>query len=40
MLRKINEFKQYYICKQQLDNLAYDDIVDCVKNVSTQEILK
>jgi len=36
-LPKINAFKQYYVRKQELANLAHDD-VDCGKGVQTQEI--
>ena len=38
MLPKINAFKQYYVRKQELVYIAYDDIVDCGKGVRTQEI--
>ena len=38
MLRKINEFKQYYIRTQERVNLAHDDVVDCGKGVWIQEI--
>jgi len=40
MLPKINAFKQYYVRKQELVYLAYDDIVDCGQGVRTQESLK
>jgi len=39
-LPKINAFKQYFVSKQELVYVAYDDIVDCGNSVRTQEILK
>jgi len=30
---KIDAFKEYYVCKQELVYLAYGDIVDCGKGV-------
>jgi len=40
MLRKIGTFKQYYVRKQELVYLGYDDIVDCGKGPRTREIIK
>ena len=36
VLPKIGTFKQYYVHKQELVYVAYDDIVDCGKGVRTQ----